>query len=163
MTLKQQKDMKTHILSTDKDVRMKATIVPTRSFTSASHSGATDVGITLRVTNIRLPPPALPGAHEDFWISEVGLHVDVEEKDSSEGRYFKNKERRWWKKETLDCDSLYPSRIWTDLSGHGLIYKGQERIYWITTYTHKINANHSLELRTLASRRNHRSPSATLL
>ena len=34
---------------------MKATIVPARSFTSARHSGATDVGITLPVPGVAIP------------------------------------------------------------------------------------------------------------
>ena len=37
------------------------TSVPARSNTSVSHSGATDVGITLRVTDIRLPRLAQQG------------------------------------------------------------------------------------------------------
>jgi hypothetical protein len=43
-----------------------------------------DVDITLRVTYIRLPPPAQSGAHEDFQISEEGLRIDIEGKDSYE-------------------------------------------------------------------------------
>ena len=50
---------------TDQDDQMKATLVPTRNFASASHSGTTDVGITLRVLDISLPPLDQQGAHED--------------------------------------------------------------------------------------------------
>jgi hypothetical protein len=34
-----------------------------------------DVGITLRVTNIALPPTTQPGAHEDHLLNKVGRHV----------------------------------------------------------------------------------------
>ena len=46
---------KTQHSSDDQDIRMKTTLVPARSFTSARHSGATDVGITLRVPDIAIP------------------------------------------------------------------------------------------------------------
>jgi hypothetical protein len=86
------------------------------------------VGITLRVTYIRIPPLAQSGAHEVCRILEESLRVDVEGKNSYEGRYLKDKETKLRNKETLDYDFLYSSRILTDLSRHGLVYKGQERI-----------------------------------
>ena len=61
------------------DIRQKTILVPARSFTSASHSGATDVGITLRVTNIMIPTMAQPGAHEDHLPTKVGRYVGSEE------------------------------------------------------------------------------------
>jgi hypothetical protein len=57
--------MKTPYSSTDQDVRMKATLIPARNFASASHSGDTDVSITLWVPDICVPPLAQQGAHED--------------------------------------------------------------------------------------------------
>ena len=41
--------------SDDQDIQMMTTLFPARSFTSARHSGATDVGITLRVPDIAIP------------------------------------------------------------------------------------------------------------
>ena len=66
---------------------MKAIIVPARSFTSTSHSGATDVGITLRVPDISLPPLAQLGAHEDYprprWAhTSVAMKETYQKKDS---------------------------------------------------------------------------------
>jgi hypothetical protein len=66
---------------------MKATLVPTQNFASASHSGATDVGITLRVPEISLPPLAQQGAHEDCpnpsWVhTSVTTYKTYEETDS---------------------------------------------------------------------------------
>jgi hypothetical protein len=40
-----------------------------------------DVGITLRVTNVMLPPTAQPGAHEDHPPTKVGHYVGFK-KDS---------------------------------------------------------------------------------
>jgi hypothetical protein len=37
-----------------------------------------DVGITLRVTSIMLPPMAQPGAHEDHLPTKVGQYVGSE-------------------------------------------------------------------------------------
>ena len=70
------------------DVRQKTILVLARSFTSASHSGATDVGITLWVTDVMLPPTAQPGAHEDHPPTKVGRYVGSEE------RFLMNKTRR---------------------------------------------------------------------
>ena len=76
------------------DVRQKTALVPARSFTSASHSGATDVGITLRVPNISLPPPAQLGAHEDRPITKLGLYVGSSKGALSEDGFLMNKARR---------------------------------------------------------------------
>ena len=58
----------------DQDIRTKTTLVPARSFTSARHSGATDVGITLRVLDI-----AIPGANYEAGpaqgLDELDLHA----------------------------------------------------------------------------------------
>ena len=73
---------------------MKAIIVPARSFTSASHSGATDVGITLRVPDISLPPLAQLGAHEDCTMTKVGPYVGSNGRDLPEDGFLMNKARR---------------------------------------------------------------------
>jgi hypothetical protein len=55
---------------------------------------ALDVGITLRVTNITLPPTAQPGAHEDCPTTKVGQYVGSRKGDSPEEGFLMNKERR---------------------------------------------------------------------
>jgi hypothetical protein len=44
-----------------------------------SYSRPYDVGITLRVTNVKLHPTAQPGAHEDHPQTKVGRYVGSEE------------------------------------------------------------------------------------
>jgi hypothetical protein len=53
-----------------------------------------DVGITLRVTSIMLPPMAQPGAHEDHSPTKVGQYVGSKEGDSPEEGFLMNKVRR---------------------------------------------------------------------
>jgi hypothetical protein len=50
-----------------------------------------DVGTTIRVLNIRLPPLAQLGAHEDCPIAKVGLYVGSSEGDLLEEGPLKNK------------------------------------------------------------------------
>jgi hypothetical protein len=85
---------KDQVFSIATNIRHKANIVPARNFTSASHLGATDVGITIRITNIRLPPTAQPGAHEDCPTTKVGPYVDSREGDPAEEEFLMNKARR---------------------------------------------------------------------
>jgi hypothetical protein len=60
--------------SHDKGLRVSGSL-----HVSTRHQIPDDVGITLWVTNIMLPPMAQPEAHEDHLLTKVGRYVGSEE------------------------------------------------------------------------------------